>query len=244
MGEEPRIPPSAPRPGVQRRGRARAAPRSAVLVVGRTVILREALTELFQGQSDMWVVGQAVGREALLASVAEVRPDVVVWEPCRADGSMSGTLGAIGTLAPGAGVVVLAPRGVRPDADAPQGPGRHIVLPPDAGWSTLLAAVRSLRPGAAGAPSGPSAPVLSRREMQVLNGVAKAMTNQQIARGLGIMPGTVKRHLHAVFRKLGAVSRLDAVAQAQAAGLLTLPTLGEGAAVAVPDEGVRFLQRG
>ncbi|MDI3389798.1 helix-turn-helix transcriptional regulator [Streptomyces sp. B-S-A8] len=52
---------------------------------------------------------------------------------------------------------------------------------------------------------------LSRREKEVLEGVAKAMTNSQIARQLGITTATVKRHLNNIYGKLGAVSRIDAV---------------------------------
>lgn len=55
---------------------------------------------------------------------------------------------------------------------------------------------------------------LSRREKEVLEGVAKAMTNSQIASRLGITTATVKRHLNNIYGKLGAVSRIDAVNKA------------------------------
>jgi DNA-binding NarL/FixJ family response regulator len=52
---------------------------------------------------------------------------------------------------------------------------------------------------------------LTPRERQILDAVALALTNRQIARQLGISEGTVKRHLHNIFNKLGATSRMDAV---------------------------------
>lgn len=52
---------------------------------------------------------------------------------------------------------------------------------------------------------------LTARERQVLDAVARAFTNRQIARHLGISEGTVKRHLYNIFNKLGATSRMDAV---------------------------------
>ncbi|MFF1447336.1 helix-turn-helix transcriptional regulator [Streptomyces sp. NPDC058274] len=55
---------------------------------------------------------------------------------------------------------------------------------------------------------------LSRREKEVLERVAKAMTNSQIARQLGITTATVKRHLNNIYGKLDAVSRIDAVNKA------------------------------
>ncbi|MFE1174827.1 LuxR C-terminal-related transcriptional regulator [Streptomyces sp. NPDC058773] len=52
---------------------------------------------------------------------------------------------------------------------------------------------------------------LTAREHQILDAVACALTNRQIARKLEISEGTVKRHLYNIFNKLGATSRMDAV---------------------------------
>ncbi|GGS05575.1 DNA-binding response regulator [Streptomyces humidus] len=62
--------------------------------------------------------------------------------------------------------------------------------------------------------------VLSAREREIVELVAKAMTNAQIGRELHITEGTVKRHLSNVFTKLQAVSRIDAVNKAAAACLI------------------------
>lgn len=58
---------------------------------------------------------------------------------------------------------------------------------------------------------GTAAGDLTARERQVLESVARAMSNRQIARHLGISEATVKRHLSNIFGKLGATSRMDAV---------------------------------
>ncbi|WP_190137742.1 response regulator transcription factor, partial [Streptomyces longispororuber] len=63
---------------------------------------------------------------------------------------------------------------------------------------------------------------LSLREREVVQLVGKAMTNAQIGRQLGISEGTVKRHLHNIFVKLHAVSRLDAVNKAVSLSLIML----------------------
>lgn len=52
---------------------------------------------------------------------------------------------------------------------------------------------------------------LSKREREVIDLMASAYTNYQIARRLGITEGTVKRHVNSIFMKLRAVSRIDAV---------------------------------
>lgn len=61
------------------------------------------------------------------------------------------------------------------------------------------------------APRAGGAELLSEREQEVIELIAQACTNAQIARRLGIAEGTVKRHVNSIFIKLGAVSRLDAV---------------------------------
>jgi DNA-binding NarL/FixJ family response regulator len=57
----------------------------------------------------------------------------------------------------------------------------------------------------------PNCPHLTDRELEVVNLMAEALTNQQIASKLGISSNTVRRHAANLFAKLGAVSRLDAV---------------------------------
>lgn len=79
-------------------------------------------------------------------------------------------------------------------------------------------------PEAASVVTGPArrtfAEPLSSRETEVLRQLASGRSNAEIARALFVAPGTVKAHLHAIFRKLEASSRLEAVAHAREAGLL------------------------
>lgn len=65
-------------------------------------------------------------------------------------------------------------------------------------------------------------PALSARELEVLAWLAHGMRNAEIARGLGIAEGTVKRHLTNIYAKLGAASRMDAVRKAVARNLVSL----------------------
>lgn len=52
--------------------------------------------------------------------------------------------------------------------------------------------------------------LLSPRQVQVLQLVARGKMNKNIAHDLGISEGTVKTHLFAIMRKLDANSRTDA----------------------------------
>jgi two-component system response regulator DesR len=64
------------------------------------------------------------------------------------------------------------------------------------------------------------APPLSEREREVLDLIAAGSTNKEIAGRLFLSPYTVKEHTSALYRKLGARNRADAVQRAQRIGLL------------------------
>ncbi len=55
---------------------------------------------------------------------------------------------------------------------------------------------------------------LTSRELEVLSLVVDGKTNNQIGLSLGISAKTVEKHLHAIFRKMGVVSRVEAAIQA------------------------------
>jgi LuxR family maltose regulon positive regulatory protein len=63
---------------------------------------------------------------------------------------------------------------------------------------------------------------LTDRELEVLALLQRRMSNKEIAASLYIAPGTVKRHIHAIFEKLDASSRRDAVVRAVDLKLLEL----------------------
>ncbi|TMM00728.1 MAG: response regulator transcription factor [Actinobacteria bacterium] len=64
------------------------------------------------------------------------------------------------------------------------------------------------------------APLLSEREREVLDLIAAGSTNREIAERLYLSPHTVKEHTSALYRKLGARNRAEAVQRAQRIGLL------------------------
>lgn len=67
-------------------------------------------------------------------------------------------------------------------------------------------------------PDGP--PPLTDREIDILALLPGPMTQRDLAAALFVSPNTLKTHLRAIYRKLGAQSRADAVLRARRAGLL------------------------
>ena len=82
--------------------------------------------------------------------------------------------------------------------------------------ATLL---RSASPTVTKAEAVPYRP-LSRRETGILQLIANGHSNKHIAQSLGITPETVKSHAKSIFVKLATRTRAQAVARAEAIGLL------------------------
>jgi DNA-binding NarL/FixJ family response regulator len=72
---------------------------------------------------------------------------------------------------------------------------------------TWRLAPRRLRPAEVG-----SAPSLTAREIQVLEGMSHGRSNAEIGRDLFLSEDTVKTHARRLFKKLGASDRAHAVA--------------------------------
>ena len=137
-------------------------------------------------------------------ALAEEAPDVVLCD-----------LGA-GTAPP---AELEAPVVVLTDGTPPA----HVagVLPRSASFAQLDAGLRAVAAGLlvrpqraipfSGFGSAEEAPSLTAREAEILVLVGQGLSNKEIARRLGISVHTVKFHLEALFEKLGATSRAEAV---------------------------------
>lgn len=62
--------------------------------------------------------------------------------------------------------------------------------------------------------------VVTLRESQVLTGVARGMSIEDVAAVLGLSENTVRHHLKKIYRRLGARSRAHAVALAYELGVI------------------------
>jgi DNA-binding NarL/FixJ family response regulator len=78
---------------------------------------------------------------------------------------------------------------------------------------------RILQKASADAGRSPALPGLTEREEEVLDLVAKGLTNDAIARRLYLSDKTVRNYVSTLFAKLGVSDRAAAVAKARDAGL-------------------------
>jgi DNA-binding NarL/FixJ family response regulator len=117
----------------------------------------------------------------------------------------------------GARIIVVLPAGANRDAARLIAQGIDGVVTASDMSRTLGLVVRAACCGLVSVPSalrhGIEPPAFSHRERQVLALLVAGLTNDEIAAQLYVAPSTVKHHLTSAFRRLGARSRRDAVAQ-------------------------------
>lgn len=211
-----------------------------VVVADDHQIFRAGVIELLQTFDDLEVVGQAgTGAEALELVVA-LQPDVVLLDLDMPDTLSVGlesvsTAVAIRSASPGSKIVVLT---MHDDADLVRKlihAGISSYLVKSAGREELHAAIAAAARDehsvmvsvsratasalSAGITDGPS--ILTSREHDVLQVLARGGTNRSIGRELHLAEATVKRHLATIYNKLDAHTRLEVVRKAQALGLLS-----------------------
>ncbi|MGY1813813.1 response regulator [Blastococcus sp. SYSU D00820] len=205
-----------------------------ILVVDDHPVVRGGLVGWLDAQEDLSVVGEAADGLEALARVAELAPDVVLMDlrMPRMDG-----VTAIERLAgthPGVRVLVLTTYDTDADIVRAVAAGATGYLLKDAPLPQLADAVRAAARGetvlappvAARLVSQLRAPAVdapTARELEVLAGVAKGLTNAEIGRELFIGEATVKTHLLRLFAKLGVDDRTRAVMVAVERGLLPGP---------------------
>lgn len=159
------------------------------------------------------------------ARPASLNVAVVASDPVRAaDLAARAALAGHVVVADEEADVVLA------DAGTPLGPVRPLLRMGEGGMvpaglspMQLDAALRAVAAGLrVSLPEAePTAP-LTPREMEILGCLGEGLSNKAAARRLGISAHTVKFHLEAVFAKLRASGRTDAVARGLRGGLITL----------------------
>ncbi|HWI61907.1 MAG TPA: response regulator transcription factor [Symbiobacteriaceae bacterium] len=215
-----------------------------IMLVDDQTILRAGLAGLLNRNPDMTVVGEAGNGQEALDMAAQVNPDVILMDvrmPVMDGVKATRELVSRGTRA---GIIILTT--FDDDEYIYEGisAGARGYLLKDAEYDELSHAIRVVARGEAllqpqvtarvlkefSRLAGQATPVrpkakplaepLTDRETEVLRLIVSGATNQDIAEQLHIGLGTVKHHVRAVFAKLGARDRVQAVLTAQELNLV------------------------
>lgn len=215
-----------------------------VLIADDQAMVRQGFGALLAAQTDISVVGDAPDGKVAVAEAKRLRPDVVLMDVRMPE--MNGldaarailsagfdppvrvlmlttfdiddyvyealSIGASGFLLKDAPAEELV-RAVRVVAD-----GQALLAPTVT--RRLIADVTSRRAAARPKPA-PQLSTLTPREREVLELIAKGMSNTEIAESLFVAEQTVKTHVSKVFSKLNLRDRAQAVVLAYETGLVT-----------------------
>ena len=201
-----------------------------VLIADDHAIVRMGLAALISAEADIEVVGEAKNGIDAVRESLRLTPDVVIMDIMmpKKDGiaatqelheklptakvliltSVSASDGITRALAAGAAGAILKNAENQSVIDAI----REIV----AGKQVITKEVRRL------IRKDPPAPQLSPRQQEILTSLTRGLTNDDIAKQLGISVPSVKTHLVALFAKLGVANRSEAVAIALRKHLLKI----------------------
>lgn len=216
---------------------SRASAAIRVAVADDHPVVREGLVAMLETQSDFSIIGSAATGPEALALVRSRDPDVLLLDLEMPGLDGVGVLRALRETRARVRVIVFTVFDTDERIIAAVEAGAAGYLLKGAPRAEVFAAVRVVASGGSllaplaasavlrrvrGETAPSESPSLTPRERDVLAHVARGLGNKQIAAQLGISERTVKFHVSAVFAKLGAANRTDAVTRAAQAGLIDL----------------------
>ncbi len=193
-----------------------------ILVADDHSVVRQGIRHVLEGAEEFTVVAEAEDGNEVAELVAQTQPDVVVL-----DISMPGQSGIEVTAVlrnrfPECRVLILSMYDNQEYVIEAVRAGAHGYLLKDTAADDLPAAIRSIHSGEAFYSPPIAAKLaaalkgdfgdqhatgelasLTAREREVLRGIARGLTNKDIATELGISPRTVETHRESLMRKLG-----------------------------------------
>lgn len=218
-----------------------------VLLVDDQSLVRMGVRLMLEPEDDLLVVGEAADGETAVAMARTLRPDVVLLDVQMP--GMTGLQATVRILeqAPASKVIILTTFDLDEYVYTGLRAGASGFLLKDTEPAEMVTAVRSvaagdaviapritrrllerfaphlpLDPASAHPPGGRQHPrlvALTARELDVLELVARGLSNAEIAAELSVSPATVKSHVGSILAKLDLRDRVQAVVMAYETGL-------------------------
>jgi DNA-binding NarL/FixJ family response regulator len=199
-------------------------------------MVAEMLSLMVSGEKDMRLLGTAQGVADALTLVERERPNVVLMDYRLPDGDGISAVKSILDRWPDTHVVMLSGDDGHDLMARAIEAGCVGMLAKDRPIDELLSAIRSASRGELvfrademnrllthlRRPTNPDAEFLTQREIEVLRLLAEGLSTEKIASELFISIHTVRNHVSKILIKLGAHSKLEAVAIATRDKILNL----------------------
>jgi len=204
--------------------------RIRVLVADDHPVVRAGLAAVLVQQADLELVGEAENGERAVALYREHQPDVCLMDLRMPVMDGVEAIRTITTEFPAARILALTTYEGDADIRRALEAGARGYLLKDMLLTDVIRAVRAVRRGERVIPTAVAARLaefpersdLTERELEVLQLVARGLSNKDVARVIGRTDETVKIHLKNTFAKLGVADRTEAVTVALTRGLIHL----------------------
>lgn len=193
-----------------------------ILLADDHMLMRMGIATLVSTAKDMTVVGEACNGRQAVDLAGSLRPDVVIMDLMMPEMSGGEATKAIHAAHPGIKIVILTTYGTSAELATAVTNGAVGVLLKDKVEMDLLNTIRFVVEGNQVIPTRLLAQIeedkamgkLTDRQMEILASVAEGQSNADIALQFGLSEITVKKHLSAIFERLGVANRSEAVALA------------------------------
>lgn len=216
------------------------AERITVLLVDDHKLITQTLAAIIAPQGDIEVVGRAGTGEEAKQMARSLLPDVVLLDYELPDTDGVSVAKEILSELPDTKVVMLTGSTSDSVLVAAIEAGCAGFVPKEEAVEEVLEAVRAVHAGEAMISSKllarllpklrrgaqPGSFDLTQRESQILGLLAEGLSNRAIADQLSVAVGTVRNHVQHVLTKLGAHSKVEAVAIAKREGLIGADRIG------------------
>ena len=199
-----------------------------LLIADDHAIVRTGLSALLESDGSLCVVGEADDGNAAVRLARKFRPDVVIMDILMPGKNGIDATREIKESCPGTKVLILTTSTVSDDLSAALAAGADGALTKSTANASLLAAVKSVAAGKSVVSreismtiaNDPPVRELTPRQYAILSAMAAGKGNKEIATELNIQADSVRQHVIAIFAKLGATNRAEAVAIAMRKHLL------------------------
>ena len=201
-----------------------------VLIADDHPAVRAGLAAVIVAEHDMLVAGEADTGEHAVALYREQRPDVVLMDLRMPVLGGVGAMQRITTEFPDARILALTTYQGDGDIAKALDAGARGYLLKHMLMTDVIAAIRAVSRGEWVIPPGVAASLaqyresgrLTARELEVVDLLARGLSNKEIAGAIGRTDETVKLHLKSIFAKLKVTTRTEAVRVALTRGLVHL----------------------
>lgn len=202
-----------------------------ILCVDDHHLVRDGLVLIINRHPDLKVVASAATGEQAVALFRQHRPDVTVMDLRLPTMSGLEAVRAIRTDTPDARIVVLTVRDDDESIYQALQAGASAYLLKDTLSDDLIRVIRDVHAGhclrsdtiEARLVERAARPQLTPRELEVIDLMARAMRNKEIAAALGVSEQTAQVHVKNIFAKMGVTDRIAAINCARRYGLIRIP---------------------